>query len=55
MPKNPVYYDFHTPSPQKMQDIGCCNFARILFSMESTSSPAFNKTGAGQDENINFL
>jgi hypothetical protein len=35
VPKKCNFYDFQTPTPQKLPDIGCRNFARMLFSVES--------------------
>jgi hypothetical protein len=43
MTKTAIFYDFCTPALQKLQDIRCWNFARILISMESTSLPTFIK------------
>jgi hypothetical protein len=47
MPKNAIFYDFHTPAP-KLSDIGYWNVALTLFSMESTSWPTFIKIWEGQ-------
>lgn len=40
MPKKNEICEFCTPAPQKMHDIGCWNFARMLYSMESTILPS---------------
>jgi hypothetical protein len=44
---------FHTTDPQNLHDTWCRNFARILYSLESTSSPTFAEIGL-QVENCTF-
>jgi hypothetical protein len=46
--KKYFFYDLCTPAPWKLQNIGCRNFARILFSAESTSSLTFIEIWEGQ-------